>query len=100
MPQQNARRKRSEKGLLTPDNCVATLIDLQPQMLFGVANFDRQTIINNNVALSKATRVFDVPVVLTTVEPKGFSGIMWPQIQAALPAQTQIEPASLNSCAD
>ena len=68
------RFKRSEKGLLTPDNCVLTQIDLQPQMLFGVANFDRQTIINNNVALSKAARLFDIPVVLSTVETKGFSG--------------------------
>ena len=31
-----AQPKRTEKGLLTPDNCVVTLIDLQPQMLFGV----------------------------------------------------------------
>src|SRR4051794_22328285 len=42
-----ARPKLSEKGLLTPDNCVVAIIDLQPQMLFGVANFDRQAIINN-----------------------------------------------------
>ena len=62
------RPKLSEKGLLTPDNCVVALIDHQPQMLFGTSNFDRQTIINNTVALAKATRVFDVPVVLTTVE--------------------------------
>lgn len=34
----SSRMKRSEKGLLTPDNCVVTIIDLQPQMLFGVAN--------------------------------------------------------------
>ena len=61
MPQQSSRAKRSEKGLLTPDNCVVTMIDLQPQMLFGVANFDRQTVINNNIALAKAVRVFDVP---------------------------------------
>ena len=47
--------KLSEKGLLTPDNCVVALIDHQPQMLFGVANFDRQTIINNVVAFAKAT---------------------------------------------
>ena len=53
--------KRSEKGLLTPDNCVVTLIDHQPQMLFGVSNFDRQSIINNTVALAKAAKVFDVP---------------------------------------
>ena len=92
--------KRSEKGLLTPDNCVVTLIDLQPQMLFGVANFDRQTIINNNVALSKAAKVFEVPVVLSTVETKSFSGNMWPQIQAIFPNQTPIERSSMNSWDD
>jgi nicotinamidase-related amidase len=100
MTQEKARAKRSEKGLLTPDNCVVTLIDLQPQMLFGVANFDRQAIINNNVALSKAARVFDMPVVLSTVETKGFSGNMWPQIQAIFPKQTPIERSSMNAWDD
>ena len=95
-----ARAKRSEKGLLTPDNCVVAIIDLQPQMLFGVANFDRQTIINNNVALLKAAKVFDVPVVLSTVETRSFSGNMWPQIQAIFPHQTPIERSSMNSWDD
>jgi nicotinamidase-related amidase len=67
------RAKRTEKGLLTPDNCVVTLIDLQPQMLFGVSSCDRQSIINCNTALAKTTKVFDVPIVLTTVETKSFS---------------------------
>src|SRR5437870_3121623 len=100
MSQQSGGAKRSEKGLLTPDNCVVTLIDLQPQMLFGVSNFDRQAIINNNVALAKAARVFDVPVVLSTVETKGFSGNMWPQIQAVFPRQVPIERTSMNSWDD
>src|SRR6266480_2068472 len=51
--------KLSEKGLLTPDNCVVALIDHQGQMLFGTSNFDRQGIINNTVAFGKAARVFD-----------------------------------------
>jgi nicotinamidase-related amidase len=100
MAQNIGRAKRSEKGLLTPDNCVVAIIDLQPQMLFGVANFDRQTIINNNVALLKAAKVFDVPVVLSTVETKSFSGNMWPQIQAVFPNQTPIERTSMNSWDD
>jgi nicotinamidase-related amidase len=91
---------RSEKGLLTPHNCVVALIDLQPQMLFGVSNFDRQSIINHNVALSKAARVFNVPVVLTTVETKAFSGFMWPQIQAVFENQAPIERSSMNSWDD
>ena len=100
MAQNIGRAKRSEKGLLTPENCVVAIIDLQPQMLFGVANFDRQTIINNNVALLKAAKVFDVPVVLSTVETKSFSGNMWPQIQAIYPNQTPIERSSMNSWDD
>jgi len=100
MAQNSGRAKRSEKGLLTPDNCVVAIIDLQPQMLFGVANFDRQAIINNNVALSKAAKVFDVPEVLSTVESKSFSGNMWPQIQAVFPNQTPIERSSMNSWDD
>jgi nicotinamidase-related amidase len=100
MAQNNLRAKRSEKGLLTPENCVVAIIDLQPQMLFGVANFDRQTIINNNVALLKAAKVFEVPVVLSTVETKSFSGNMWPQIQAIFPKQTPIERSSMNSWDD
>ena len=100
MSQPSGRAKRSEKGLLTPDNCVVTLIDLQPQMLFGVANFDRQAIINNNVALAKAARVFNVPVVLSTVETKGFSGNLWPQIRAVFPGQTPVERTSMNSWDD
>src|SRR6202049_1654153 len=100
MPQPNVRSKRSEKGLLTPDNCVVTQIDLQPQMLFGVANFDRQSIINNNVALSKAARVFDVPVLLSTVETKSVSGNFWPQIQAMFPKVAPIERSSMNSWDD
>src|SRR5438874_1157213 len=100
MSKDTNRPKLSEKGLLTPDNCVLTLIDLQPQMLFGVANFDRQAIINNNVALAKAARVFGVPVVLTTVETKGFSGIMWPQVTAVFPKQVLIERTTMNSWDD
>src|SRR5271163_731694 len=94
------RPKLSEKGLLTPDNCVVALIDHQPQMLFGVSNFDRQGIVNNVVALAKATRVFEIAVVLSTVETKSFSGNMWPQLKAIYPNQTPIERSSMNSWDD
>jgi nicotinamidase-related amidase len=100
MLQQTGRASRSEKGLLTPENCVVAIIDLQPQMLFGVANFDRQSIINNNLVLAKAAKVFDVPVVLSTVETKSFSGNMWPQIRGVFPRQEPIERSSMNSWDD
>jgi nicotinamidase-related amidase len=94
------KSKLSEKGLLTPDNCVVALIDHQPQMLFGVTNFDRQTIINNTVALAKTARVFGLPVVLTSVETKSFSGNVWPQLRAVFPNQEPIERSAMNSWDD
>ncbi len=100
MPYTARRPALSEKGLLTPDNCVVTFIDLQPQMLFHVANFDRQSVINLNVLLAKATRVFGVPVVISTVETKSFSGNMWPQLEAIFPDQAPIERTSMNSWDD
>jgi nicotinamidase-related amidase len=100
MPAATSRTKRSDKGLLTPDNCVIALIDHQPQMMFGVAGVDRQSIITNTVALAKAARVFDVPVVLTTVETKSFSGNLWPQIRAVFPEQAAIERSSMNAWDD
>jgi nicotinamidase-related amidase len=92
--------KRSEKGLLTPDNCVITLIDHQPQMLFGVTSTDRQSLINNVVGFSKAAKLFEIPVILTTVETKAFSGNLWPQLAALFPDQTPIERSSMNSWDD
>jgi nicotinamidase-related amidase len=100
MSQNNGRAKRSEKGLLTPDNCVVAFIDHQPQMLFGTSSFDRQSIINNTVALAEASRIFDVPVILTTVETKAFSGNMWPQLKAVYPDREPIERSSMNSWDD
>src|SRR5260370_3203230 len=90
MPNKTSIAKRSEKGLLTPDNCVVTIIDLQPQMLFGVWNFDRQSIINNNMVLSKAARVLHVPAALTTLDTKTFSRHLYPHTQPLLPTLTAL----------
>ena len=85
MSQDNGRPTLSEKGLLTPDNCLVAFVDLQPQMIFGVNGADRELIINHNVALGKATRVFDVPAILTTIESKSFSGCSCPRCKRCSP---------------
>ncbi len=90
----------SYHDLLTPENCTLIFIDHQPQMSFGVANIDRQTLINNTVGLAKAAKIFNVPVILTTVETKSFSGNMWPQLLDLFPNQVPIERSSMNSWED
>jgi len=69
-------------------------------MLFGITSIDRQTLINNVVGFSKATKVFGLPTVLSTVETKAFSGYIWPQLKAQFPDITPIERSSMNSWDD
>jgi nicotinamidase-related amidase len=90
----------SYHDLLNPENCIIIFIDHQPQMSFGVANIDRQALVNNTVGLAKTANIFNVPVILTTVETKSFSGNMWPQLLDLFPAQNPIERTSMNSWED
>src|SRR3954452_24151520 len=87
-------------SLLTPENCTVIFIDHQPQMTFGVMSIDRQLVFNNVIGLAKAAKIFKVPVILTTVETKGFSGYMWPDLLELFPGQEPIERTSMNSWDD
>ena len=60
--------------LYTPQDSAVVFIDHQPQMIFGVANADRATLINNVTLLAKVAKEFNVPAVLTAVETEGFAG--------------------------
>jgi nicotinamidase-related amidase len=65
-----------------------------------VNGVDLQSLINSNEILAKAAKVFGVPVVLSTVETKSFSGELWPQVRAVYPDQPLIERTSMNSWDD
>lgn len=86
--------------LLNPQNSAVIFIDFQPQMTFGVANIDRQTLFNNVLLLAKAAKIFNVPTILTTVETKSFSGNMWPQLLDIFPGLEPVERSSMNSWED
>ena len=77
----------TDKGLLTPENCGVVFIDHQPQMFFCVGNIDRQALLNNVLMLAKAARIFGVPVILTAIGSKGFSGKITPQLLELFPGQ-------------
>jgi nicotinamidase-related amidase len=90
----------SIRELLNPRNSAVIFIDFQPQMTFGVANIDRQTLFNNVIGLAETAKAFKVPVVLTTVESESFSGYLWPQLLDIFPNQKPIERTSMNSWED
>ncbi len=85
---------------LTPNNCQLIFIDHQPQMAFGVASIDRQTLKNNTVALAKAAKVFAIPTIITTVETESFSGFTYPELLAVFPETPLLERTSMNSWDD
>jgi nicotinamidase-related amidase len=90
----------SKFDLLDPQNSTLIFIDHQPQMSFGVANIDRQQLKNNTVALAKTGKIFDVPVIYTSVETESFSGYIWPELLAVHPEAKPIERTSMNSWED
>ncbi len=82
---------------LSPKNSVLLMIDLQPQMAFGVANIDRQELKNNAVALAKGAQVFKIPTFITSVETESFSGYTFPEITSVFPGAAIYERTSMNS---
>lgn len=85
---------------LTPKNSQLIIIDHQPQMAFGVASIDRQTLKNNTVALAKAAKLFGIPTIITTVETESFSGHTYPELLSVFPEHSILERTSMNSWDD
>jgi nicotinamidase-related amidase len=102
------QRNKTKKGnhmsnyhkLYTPQDSAIVFIDHQPQMLFGVANADRATLINNVTLLAKVAKEYGVPAVITAVETESFSGYVWPQLLDVFPGQPVVERSSMNSWDD
>ena len=87
-------------SLLNPTNCTMVLIDYQPQMFFGIQSIDRGMLINNVVGLAKAAKAFKIPVILTSVAAKTFSGVFLPEVQAEFPKLAPIDRTTMNSWED
>ncbi len=86
--------------LYTAQDSAVVFIDFQPQMIFGVANMDRATMLNNVTLLAKVAKEFQVPAVVTSVESEGFSGYVVPQLLDVFPGQPVVERSSMNSWDD
>lgn len=85
---------------LTPQNSQLIFIDHQPQMAFGVASIDRQTLKTNVVALARAAKLYNVPTIITTVETEAFSGHTYPELLGVFPESDILERTSMNSWDD
>lgn len=87
------------QGLLRPEDSIVVLIDHQPFQVANLHSHEPTMIINNTVGLAKATKVFNVPTILTTVtEERG--GLIIKGIQDVFPEQTPINRTFINTWED
>ena len=91
---------KESKALLQPQDCAALFVDLQAGLAFGVESAPRQMVVNNAVALARTTRVFKVPVIVSTSATRVYSGSLLPPLQAALPGIQSIERKNMNAWED
>ena len=87
-------------SLLSPTDHTLVLIDFQSQMAFATHTIDISALRNNAALIAKGAAGFKVPVVLTTVAEKSFSGPMFPELPAIFPGQTVFDRTSMNTWED
>ena len=56
--------------LLTPKNAALLVIDYQPSQLAGVRSMDRDLLLKNVVSTAKIAKLFDLPIVHSTINVK------------------------------
>jgi nicotinamidase-related amidase len=86
---------------LTPGNAAMLLIDHQVgTMNFGIRDLEPVILKNNTLWLAEAAKVFGLPVILTTSNPNGANGPLFPELVAALPAAPVIDRIIINAWTD
>ncbi|RYY30825.1 MAG: hydrolase [Chitinophagaceae bacterium] len=91
--------KTGLQGLLRPEDSIVVLIDHQPFQFANLNSHEPTMVINNVVGLAKATKIFNVPTILTTVvEERG--GYLIKGLQDVFPEQKPINRTFINTWED
>jgi len=80
--------QKPSPSLLTPSNHTLVMIDYQSQMAFPVGTIRIEQLRNNTAMVAGASKIFNVPTVVTTVAAKSFSGPVFPEVSEFYPQAT------------
>lgn len=87
--------------MLAPKNAALILIDYQPPQVSTVESMDRKTLINNVVALAKTAKLYELPIILSTVNvSSGVNEATIPELADILKDVKPIDRTSINSWED
>lgn len=91
--------QKPSPALLTPTNHALVLIDHESQMAFATKNITTEELRNNVALTAGASKIFNVPTVVTTVAEKSFSGPVFPEISEFYP-EPYIDRTTMNTWED
>ena len=63
-------RDHVEDHLITPKNSALIIIDYQPPQLSSIVSMDHRTLVSNIVATARLAKLYEFPIVLSTVNVK------------------------------
>jgi len=88
--------------LLSPENHALVLIDFEGQMAFATNSIAISELRTNVAIISGASKIFNVPTIVTTVAEESFSGPVFPEIEEFYPQATSgyIDRTSMNTWED
>lgn len=94
-------RDQKSDHLLTPENAALIIIDYQPVQVNSIASMDRQILINNISGVAKMAKVYNLPIVLSTVNVQtGFNKETIPQLKRELEGVPSYDRTTINSWED
>ncbi len=97
----NAMAQKPSPELLNPENHTLLLIDHEGQMAFAVNGIDPIQLRNNVGLVSGASKIFNVPTIVTTVAEDSFSGPVFPEIMEFYPNHSEyIDRTTMNTWED
>lgn len=97
-----AQAQKPSPELLNPTNHALVLIDYESQMAFATKNIDIDQLRNNTAIVAGASKIFNVPTVVTTVAEKSFSGPVFREVEEFYPQATSnyIDRTTMNTWED
>ncbi len=100
LPAMQLLAQKPSPELLSPTNHSLILIDYQSQMGFAVKNISIEELRLNAAIVSGASRIFNVPTIVTTVAEKSFSGPVFPEIAEFHSPGSYFERTTMNTWED
>src|ERR1700753_1162125 len=86
--------------LLTPQNSALVVIDYQPSQVQTVTSIDRQLLTDNIVSVARLAKLFNLPIVLSTVNVANGQGPTVPELKSVLADDAEIDRTQINSWED